>query len=294
MGRSVSACLPADKKESPGEEKPEDEKPDEKRAQPSFRPSKQDPFYLGLCLDRRKARRDARRKSDNARRRQRWATDADFRDRCRARSHGLSLQDYRAMFERQGKVCGICKTPGKPLCVDHCHATGKVRGLLCRDCNLGLGNYKDNPVFTRAATAYLEASRRDDGNRQGSDGEALDSISRSRVQQEPAPNAGESPESRNTAAVFVDLELQIHRTGGRRGEISRESPGKFRARHMSASSLPPGLPLNNAPWAEALIGGQAVVGATGYPQEAPGTNKLAAGHSGLPLTSRTRSKRRSR
>ena len=199
MGRSVSACPPADEKESPGEEKPEDEKPDEKpdekRAQPSFRPSKQDPFYLGLRLDLRKARRDARRKSDNARRRQRWATDADFRDRCRARSHGLSLQDYRAMLERQGKVCGICKTPGKPLCVDHCHATGKVRGLLCRDCNLGLGNYKDNPVFTRAATAYLEAARRDDGNQRSAAGEGFDSTSRSRVQQEPAPNAGKSPKA---------------------------------------------------------------------------------------------------
>src|SRR5436190_151098 len=168
MGRSVSARPPADEKESPGKEKPEekpdqkpeDEKPDEKREQPSFRPSKQDPFYLGLRLDLRKARRDARRKSDNARRRQRWATDADFRDRCRARSHGLSLQDYRAMFERQGKVCGICKTPGKPL------------GW----------------------------------------------ISRSRVQQEPAPNAGESPDSRHTAAVFVDLVLQIHRTGGGGGK----------------------------------------------------------------------------
>jgi len=175
MGRSVSACTPADEKESLGEEKPdqkpEDEKPYEKREQPWFRPSKQDPFYLGLRLDIRRARQAARRKSDNARRRQRWATDADFRDRCRARSHGLSLQDYRAMLERQGKVCGICKTPGKPLCVDHCHATGKVRGLLCRDCNLGLGNYKDNPVFTRAATAYLEASRCDDGNRQGAPGE---------------------------------------------------------------------------------------------------------------------------
>ena len=126
---------------------------------------------MGLRLDIRRARQAVRRKSDNARRRQRWATDADFRDRCRARSHGLSLQDYRAMLERQGKVCGICKTPGKPLCVDHCHATGKVRGLLCRDCNLGLGNYKDNPVFTRAATAYLEASRCDDGNHQGALGE---------------------------------------------------------------------------------------------------------------------------
>jgi hypothetical protein len=74
------------------------------------------------------------------------------------------------MLERQGKVCGICKTPGKPLCVDHCHATGKVRGLLCRDCNLGLGNYKDNPIFTRAATAYLESARRDDGNQRSAAG----------------------------------------------------------------------------------------------------------------------------
>jgi Autographiviridae endonuclease VII len=163
MGRSVSARLPSDEKESPTGDTP-DATPDEKREQPPFRPSKQDPFYLGLCLDLRKARRAARRNTDNARRRERRATDADFRDRCRARSHGLSLQDYRGMLERQGKVCGICKTPGKPLCVDHCHATGKVRGLLCRDCNLGLGNYKDNPAFTWGATAYLVASRCDDGN----------------------------------------------------------------------------------------------------------------------------------
>ena len=42
---------------------------------------------------------------------------------------------------------------------------------------------------------------------------------------------------------------------------------------MSPSSLPPELPLNSAPWAEALIGGQAVVEATGHPQEAPGTDE---------------------
>ena len=42
---------------------------------------------------------------------------------------------------------------------------------------------------------------------------------------------------------------------------------------MSPSSLPPELQLNSAPWAEALIGGQAVVGATGHPQEAPGTDE---------------------
>ena len=159
MDRSVSARPPADERESP-----EDQKPDEQREQPSFIPSKQDPFYLGLREDIRKARRTARRNIDNASRRRRRAADPDHRDKCCAQRHGLSLQDYRAMRERQKNVCGICKTPGKPLCVDHCHATGKVRGLLCRDCNLGLGNYKDNPVFTRAATAYLEAAGCDDGN----------------------------------------------------------------------------------------------------------------------------------
>ena len=159
----MSARPPADEKQSAEDGKP-DARPDEKHAPPPFRPSKQDPFYLGLCQDLRKARRSARKNVDNARLRHRWATDADFRDRHRAGRYGLSLQDYRAMCERQGNVCAICRTPGKPLCVDHCHATDKVRGLLCRDCNLGLGNYKDNPVFTRAATAYLEAARRDDGN----------------------------------------------------------------------------------------------------------------------------------
>ena len=122
----------------------------------------------------------------------------------------------------------------------------------------------------------------------------LDSTSRSRVQQAPAPNAAESPKAAIQRLFFVDLELQIYRTGGRRREISRKSAGKFRAGHMSASSLPPELPLDSAPWAEALIGGQAVVEPAGRPQEAPGTDEPAAGHSGLPLTSRTRSNRRSR
>jgi hypothetical protein len=69
------------------------------------------------------------------------------------------LQDYRAILERQGNACGICKAPAKPLCVDHCHASGKVRGFLCRGCNLGLGNYHDDPARMRAAAAYLEAAR---------------------------------------------------------------------------------------------------------------------------------------
>jgi Recombination endonuclease VII len=61
------------------------------------------------------------------------------------------------MVAKQNGLCAICKRkPAKKLCVDHCHATGIVRGLLCRKCNTGLGCYEDNPTFLRSATAYLE------------------------------------------------------------------------------------------------------------------------------------------
>jgi hypothetical protein len=51
-------------------------------------------------------------------------------------------------------VCAICKEPGS--CVDHDHATGSARGCLCRNCNLGVGNFRDNPARLRAAADYLE------------------------------------------------------------------------------------------------------------------------------------------
>ena len=91
--------------------------------------------------------------------RRRRATEADFRDRERARRYGLSLEELRAMLARQGNACAICRKAGVGLHIDHCHATGKVRGLLCRKCNQGLGNYNDDPSLTAAATAYLKAAR---------------------------------------------------------------------------------------------------------------------------------------
>lgn len=120
----------------------------------------EDPFYRSLSLARQRAYRASRKDIINAHRRRRRATDADFREKSRARRYGLSLQEYREILARQGNACAICKTPGRPLCIDHCHATGKVRGLLCTKCNVGLGNYNDDPTLIRAAMAYLEASRR--------------------------------------------------------------------------------------------------------------------------------------
>ena len=80
------------------------------------------------------------------------------------KSFGLSVEDYTAMLESQGGVCAICKQPettiraGKvqALAVDHCHTTGKIRGLLCNSCNRALGKFKDDVSIVKSAVAYLE------------------------------------------------------------------------------------------------------------------------------------------
>ncbi len=92
--------------------------------------------------------------------RRRWKTDPELRRRKRARRYGMSLEDFDALWARQGGVCAICKSSDR-LCVDHCHATRKVRGFLCDGCNLGLGYFRDDPNRLRAGAAYVEAARDD-------------------------------------------------------------------------------------------------------------------------------------
>lgn len=74
------------------------------------------------------------------------------------RKFNLSVEEYEEQSARQGGVCVICgETNGdRRLAVDHNHATGANRGLLCTKCNAGLGNFKENLGSLRAAIAYLE------------------------------------------------------------------------------------------------------------------------------------------
>ena len=80
--------------------------------------------------------------------------------------YGLSYDHYLKILESQNGKCAICQSPIQPFgtpikskmdgaCVDHCHKTGKVRGLLFRNCNTGLGAFKDDKRIMRKAIRYL-------------------------------------------------------------------------------------------------------------------------------------------
>lgn len=78
--------------------------------------------------------------------------------RCNLRSeYGISLEDYNILKKNQKGRCAICnKKYSKTLLVDHDHKTGRVRGLLCRKCNTGLGQFCDNPKLLWQACLYME------------------------------------------------------------------------------------------------------------------------------------------
>lgn len=75
--------------------------------------------------------------------------------------YGLTSAEYLEMYDAQDGKCAICgySQDGKWLAVDHCHETGAVRGLLCNDCNLMLGNSGDRPDVLESGAEYLRRSR---------------------------------------------------------------------------------------------------------------------------------------
>lgn len=76
------------------------------------------------------------------------------------KKYGLTLEAYDELLASQGGCCAICgaeKAGGRGrFHVDHCHATGKIRGLLCHGCNIGLGSFRDDAAVMRRAADYLE------------------------------------------------------------------------------------------------------------------------------------------
>lgn len=71
--------------------------------------------------------------------------------------YNIDFETYVAIYKAQDGKCKICnKPPTKTLHVDHNHVTGKYRGLLCGDCNRGLGLFKENIEYLNTAIKYLE------------------------------------------------------------------------------------------------------------------------------------------
>ena len=75
------------------------------------------------------------------------------------RRYGITIEEYEILLDKQNGCCAICLATtgavGKRLSVDHNHKTGEVRGLLCDDCNTGLGKFKDDSSLLAKAINYL-------------------------------------------------------------------------------------------------------------------------------------------
>lgn len=79
------------------------------------------------------------------------------------RRYGITIEQYNEMLTKQNGGCAICKTfipwsRSERFAIDHCHITGKVRGLLCHACNQALGMLNDDPEILRKAAKYIEDS----------------------------------------------------------------------------------------------------------------------------------------
>lgn len=72
------------------------------------------------------------------------------------REYGITVEEVEDLKLKQDGCCAICQER-KPLCVDHNHDTGLVRGLLCSNCNMALGHFKDSILYLQKAIEYLNA-----------------------------------------------------------------------------------------------------------------------------------------
>lgn len=88
-----------------------------------------------------------------------WRYKAIYKfNRMRAQ-YGLTPEEYKNLWEIQQGKCSLPSCPNGAECIDHDHESLMIRGLLCRPCNLALGNFRDNPALMREGALYIEASK---------------------------------------------------------------------------------------------------------------------------------------
>jgi len=100
----------------------------------------------------------------NQKRCNKWYSENKLRQKNNRlkQSYGVTLEEYNRILGAQAGVCAICKLPpsgayksAMSLNIDHCHTTGKIRGLLCNKCNSGIGFFQESVELTAKATEYL-------------------------------------------------------------------------------------------------------------------------------------------
>lgn len=85
-----------------------------------------------------------------------YARDYELRTK-----YGITLKEWQEMVDKVGGKCEICGKADEALCVDHCHQTKQVRGVLCRKCNRAIGQLGDTAEDLKRALAYLERASND-------------------------------------------------------------------------------------------------------------------------------------
>jgi hypothetical protein len=133
------------------QEKPIDQFPKGKGYKGGIRPS---------CLECRRIYENASFHKHKHKRPHVYEKDKDLKLK---RTYGIGYAEYLSMLDAQNGCCAICGTDDtgnrKAFHVDHCHDTGKVRGLLCGNCNSGIGNLRDDIGLLQRAIAYLESTQ---------------------------------------------------------------------------------------------------------------------------------------
>ncbi len=104
--------------------------------------------------DAKKAKRGKKYYKNNREKYRKWALKKHY---------GLTLETYEDLLKSHDYKCAVCLSPGpesifqgsQGLCVDHCHKTGRVRGILCAKCNIALGQLEDDPDKILRLYQYL-------------------------------------------------------------------------------------------------------------------------------------------
>lgn len=119
-------------------------------------------YWCRKCVSEYQQTPEVRARS-NRKRRTYQSRNPISRLKCNMKTkYGLAFAEYEKMLNMQQGLCAICNNappPYKRLGVDHCHDTKVVRGLLCDNCNQGLGKFKDAPALLLRAATYLERFR---------------------------------------------------------------------------------------------------------------------------------------